>query len=218
MVDQNLDQQEQVTAKFWKPFLCSVFAFIVVAAVLFGLVSITFEDIAFKKKAIAALLLMNLGVTIIIMLRFRFSGFVVMRVVIPVLSAIFGGILGGMSTALYSLFDQTPIGLFSGGIIGLLAGVNYCAIIANKCLEMQKESRSLFILQVGIVTGIVSSTLVHLVMMIAYEQYSPIGMGIGLPFGVIAGVVLGAIACILVARKLKPVDVKSSGSEFINSK
>ena len=49
-------------------------------------------------------------------------------------------------------------------------------------------------------TGILCSTLVHIVLMIFCVESNPFGMIIGIPFGTFAGFILGAISGVIVKK------------------
>lgn len=116
-----------------------------------------------------------------------------------VLSAATGWLFGRASEEAYISFGNT--GEFAGLFFGALAGVCFAPLLAG-CPERIKRLHSFlwFAIPVGMATGIVCSTLVHLALMIVNRTANPFGIIIGIPYGTFAGAVLGLIAGLIVRK------------------
>ncbi len=101
---------------------------------------------------------------------------------LAVLSAVTGGLFGIASSVAYTLREET--GAFAGIFFGALTGACFGWFSAS----------------VGMVAGVICSTLVHLALMIAERTANPFGIVIGIPFGAFAGAILGAIAGAVVKK------------------
>ena len=117
------------------------------------------------------------------------------------------GVLGGATGWVFgraceeAYISSGNTGTFAGLYFGVLAGVCFAPLLAG-CRERIKRLQSFvwFAISVGMVTGIVCSTLVHLALMIVNRTANPFGIIIGIPYGTFAGAVLGLIAGLVVRK------------------
>ena len=109
-----------------------------------------------------------------------------------VLSAATGWLFGMASEAAYS--SSVADGGWAGLFFGALAGSCFAAWLADGSNRL-RQVRSLvwFSISVGMATGVLCSTLVHLALMIVNQTANPFGIVIGIPFGAFAGAILGLI-------------------------
>ena len=118
---------------------------------------------------------------------------------IAILSAGTGLLFGHMSEEAY--LSDSCTGRNAGGILGLLAGICFAVLLANAPDRIKNLSTFKgFSVSVGMVTGIVCSTLVHLALVIVNEETNFAGILIGIPYGVFAGAVLGFISGWIVSK------------------
>ena len=122
---------------------------------------------------------------------------------IAILSTGTGMLFGNMSEAAYISIGTT--GRNAGGVFGLLVGICFAVLLTNtpdriKSLKTFKG----FSTSVGMITGILCSTLVHLALIIVNEETNFAGILIGIPYGIFAGAVLGFISGFLVKTFYSP--------------
>lgn len=120
----------------------------------------------------------------------KYSAFIM---ALGVLSTATGWLFGGWSEKAY--VGHGLQGGTAGAFFGLLVGLCFAAIMTGT-LERTRGSKSFVLLctATGMLTGVVCSTLVHLGLMIFYEETNAFGVAIGIPFGICAGAVLGCIS------------------------
>jgi Na+(H+)/acetate symporter ActP len=113
---------------------------------------------------------------------------------VGLVSAIVGSLLGMLAARLYQSEANVAGGWISGCAFGFFVGVYYTKVMFscfNKGLTRKRFiNRGDFM---GIVAGVICSTLVHATLMILSGTSSFIPMLIGAVFGILAGFILGAI-------------------------
>jgi hypothetical protein len=96
-------------------------------------------------------------------------------------------------------FGASP-GMITGGICGLLVGMCYGAVLANTTSEIKTRSGFRgYAVSTGMAAGMICSTIVHLMLMILYGEKTPESIIGGMPFGVIAGNILGYFASLILS-------------------
>jgi prepilin-type processing-associated H-X9-DG protein len=143
------------------------------------------------------------AVTLYILIKFKTVMYLSFIFGIAILSTGTGMLFGNMSEAAYISIGTT--GRNAGGVFGLLVGICFAVLLANtpnriKSLKTFKG----FSTSIGMVTGIICSTLVHLALIIVNEETNFFGILIGIPYGVFAGAVLGFISGFLVKKFYSP--------------
>lgn len=138
---------------------------------------------------------------IIVAFRVQLRRYWILTVCIAVGTAGVSFILGGLSAILYySGTSGSPDILFLT-IPGFLLGVAFVPVLGKICTRLNKGQGFIGLsVLAGAVTGIIGSTIVHVLMMIFYQDSSvlkPLG---GAGFGIIAGMVLGFISGVFVRR------------------
>jgi hypothetical protein len=119
------------------------------------------------------------------------------RFVVPVcfISAVAGLFLGWFSEMLYDYDYVRGWGMYGGLIFGLAVALCYCAFIARTPARLKRhDDFYVYTATVGMLAGIICSTAVHLLLMIANWQPEPFGLMGGMSFGMLAGAVLGMIS------------------------
>jgi len=153
--------------------------------------------------------------TLYVLIRYKIAPYFSFVLVIAVLSAGTGMFFGNMSEDAYlSVFRDGTTGLYSGGFFGLLVGICFPVLLANtpdriKTLKTFKG----FAASVGMITGVICSTLVHLALIIVNKETNFAGILIGIPYGVFAGAVLGFISGFMLKRIYKPELVEPNAHE-----
>jgi prepilin-type processing-associated H-X9-DG protein len=132
-----------------------------------------------------------------IVVRFKTLKYLPFVLTVAIFSAGTGLFLGNMSEQAY--LSESFTGRNAGGIFGLLTGVCFAVLLAN-APDRIKNLRTFkgFSASVGMATGIICSTLVHLALIIVNEETNFAGILIGIPYGVFAGAVLGFVSGFLV--------------------
>ncbi len=106
-----------------------------------------------------------------------------------------------MAELQYRASDVRGVGIIAGGILGFVVGVCYVSILSKIPLSLkQQEGFKGYAVSLGMATGVICSTIVHLFLMIMHEEIMPFGMIAGLPFGVLAGSILGAISASIIKK------------------
>lgn len=115
------------------------------------------------------------------------------------LSTVAGGGLGLFSGQAYRHYQE--FGGIAGVFFGLLTGLCFASLLAG-CPDRIKQLKTFFgfSASVGTVAGILCATLVHLALIIINRETNFFGMLIGIPFGVVAGAVLGGISGFIVKK------------------
>ncbi len=147
-----------------------------------------------ETATMSVLALVCVTFTIYILIKYDFAQYWIFILLLTLLSAGAGILLGDYSEEAYSA-RHSDAGWISGGFFGLLAGICFAILFAN-CSEKIKKLNAFagFASYVGMVTGIICSSLVHIALMIVYGEINPFGIVIGLPYGIAAGAVLGYIS------------------------
>jgi len=106
-----------------------------------------------------------------------------------------GAFLGAMSEDIYVFKAFHHTGMISGGILGVLAGICYAIILVGILPKIkQKKCFNEYATAMGMLTGIICSTFVHLILMIVAAEPLPFGIMAGMGFGIFAGGLLGRIS------------------------
>ncbi|MDH4203600.1 MAG: hypothetical protein OEV87_12010 [Phycisphaerae bacterium] len=142
-----------------------------------------------------------IAVTAYIWLRYARAKYWLFVLSVTLLAAMTGRYFGDDSERAY-IFVHDPGGGRAGLFFGLLVGICYASLVTH-WLEKRKPVKSVigFATSAGMAAGIVSATLVHMMLMIVINDTNCSGIVIGIPYGVGAGAVLGLISG-LILRKL----------------
>lgn len=132
--------------------------------------------------------------TLIIIAKYHSAKCWIFAIILAALSAAFGGALGAWAQFFYSPPTSHISGMSSGAFFGVLSAFGYVFLafaIASKLKS--PEITTSWAIPLGMLTGAICSTLVHATLIITTRLniYSLLIMG--LPFGTIAGLILGAI-------------------------
>lgn len=119
--------------------------------------------------------------------------------VLGIVSAIVGALLGMVAKYLY--YTDNLHGGIWGGFFGLLAGVCFVAVLAGFQRRKQLKNFISFSTDAGMLTGIICSSMVHLMLMIESKDFELGGLLLGVPFGVVAGAILGIITAKILKGK-----------------
>lgn len=135
-------------------------------------------------------------------------------VVMGVLSTAVGAFFGFLAEAAYGWSMLSHAGAWSGAFFGLLVGICYIPII-SATLEKVKNKKHLgtFLAASGMVTGIICSTLVHAAMLLLYGSTKAYGMIVGVPYGTVAGLILGLITAGIFKSRLKATKPAPTGGQ-----
>lgn len=115
--------------------------------------------------------------------------------VLSVFSGATGAFFGTGAELFYIFSWDGQQGAIAGGIIGVVVAVSYAAILSNRRDRFTEQCYLRgYALALGMATGIICSTLVHLALLILSDDKNISGILLGLPCGFIAGLVLGAIS------------------------
>lgn len=157
--------------------------------------------------------------TLYVLIRYKVITYLPFVLFIAVLSTGTGLYFGNMSEEAYNsfIFDGTT-GLYSGAFFGLLVGICFPVLLANAPERIQRlRTFKGFAASVGMVVGVICSTLVHLALIIVNKETNFAGILIGIPYGVAAGAVLGLISGFVVNKfySHKPIEteIKSESIE-----
>ncbi len=161
-----------------------------------------------KKVSVIFIGLIVFVSVVFILCRYLHKKYLLFIVLIGLISAGVGCFFGLLAEMLYRVKDFHGIGIIAGGIVGLAVGICYTAILANtdSWLKQQKSFKG-YAVSLGMAAGVICSTIVHLVLMIMHEEKKLFGMAAGLPFGIIAGAILGAI-CFGIVKKYYTEDAQ----------
>ena len=126
--------------------------------------------------------------------------------VLTLVSAGFGFVLGGLAELLYPLENAKGIGWQTGLIFGFIVGICY-SISLGKLYNNVKQGKSFvgYGVLMGIIAGVICSTSVHTALMVAYEKSKFFRMGIGALFGIGAGALLGLISSAIFKKCYKTI-------------
>ena len=153
----------------------------------------------FSQIIVLLTILGGLGVVVTLYVRVKFKTVMYLPFIfgIAILSTGTGYLFGLMSEEAYISIGTT--GRNAGGVFGLLVGICFAILLANTP-DRIKSLRTFkgFSTSVGMMTGIICSTLVHLALIIVSKETNFAGILIGLPYGIFAGAVLGFISGFLV--------------------
>jgi len=142
--------------------------------------------------------------TLVVIFRCWTRGSLLLTAVMAIGSMAAGLVCGGSSELLYAAASGTA-GALAGVFYGFLAGVCYSAYLRSSAMKIESNGDlCLYAVSLGMATGIIASTLVHLTLMLVHQDFHG-GLPIiaGIPFGVVAGAILGTIAAAIIGRNLK---------------
>jgi hypothetical protein len=120
-----------------------------------------------------------------------------LSVAMAVLAPIAGGYCGLLSQLIYELPPLArPPGLVAGIVVGILAALAYAPFLAVTSTGLVRHrDRLLYAVGTGMAAGIVSAWVVHIVLMlICRNMYAGLTLIVGIPYGLVAGTILGFIA------------------------
>jgi len=135
---------------------------------------------------------------------------------LSIISAAVGAVLGALAEFLYRIENPTGHGWLSGLVLGFLIGVIYCLLTAKR-KEQGKHVIGYGTL-LGILAGLVCSTMVHIILMITYRTTRLSGMKIGILFGITAGAILGLISSAILEKSYPLADKTNPLAEGESSK
>ena len=95
------------------------------------------------------------------------------------LSAGTGLYFGNMSEKAYTYSGHA--GSIGGALLGLWVGLCYAALVTNRIEKLKNLKILGFAFSVGMATGVICSTLVHIVLIIVNEETNFYGIVIGIP-------------------------------------
>jgi len=170
---------------------------------------------AYSKNLQKILALVGLCLTVFVVFKYGTAKRWEFIILTGILSAATGAFFGNMSEKAYISFGQT--GLHAGGYYGLLVGLCYAVLMVHWLKKLYPLKTIVgFASSVGMVTGIVCATLVHIVLIIVNEETNFFGIIIGIPYGIFAGAILGAISGLILKKTYKPQLVNESSVEGVN--
>ncbi len=151
-----------------------------------------------KIIAFAWICLIVLATAIYILYKFPIKKRFTAIILISLLAGLAGGFFGHLSELIYTSYKLQHIGAIAGATWGIIAGICYGAILAALPFEFkQQKSFQGYAVSTGMLTGILCSTIVHILLMITRWQPMPLGIFAGIPYGVLCGAILGAISSFL---------------------
>lgn len=155
----------------------------------------------FKTVSLAVLGLACVSVTVLILIRYKAAEYGLFVVILAVLSAATGLFFGKMSEQAYIIITGGSPGAIAGALIGVLGGACFTVILMN-CSENKKRLKRFweYSAYIGMIMGVVCSTVVHIALMIVNKEANPFGIVIGIPYGIFAGAMLGLISGVIVKR------------------
>jgi hypothetical protein len=145
-----------------------------------------------QLAAIAAVILI---VAVSILIKFCDKKFMVFAIIISLISSGIGWFLG-LSSSVFYLSDKFPRAAPAAGIaIGFLTGLVYAVFLANVPADF-KLSRNFggFAVSLGLAAAVFCPTIANLIVMALNKTMNPMGLLAALPFGIIAGLILGLIS------------------------
>lgn len=156
--------------------------------------SIDKTKILFKIVAIAVIGLLMLGGMVVVVCKYWAAKEFFYALVLGLISAGIGCIFGSWAEFLYPVNDVYRVGMYVGGSVGFVVGICYAMILTGIPTEFKKQRGFKgYASSLGMVAGSICSTIVHLILMIAYGETTPLGMISGLPYGIVAGAIFGRI-------------------------
>jgi len=128
-------------------------------------------------------------------------------------SAIVGFIFGGWGEMFYQTESFARIGTFGGMGLGLWIGLCYVGVLMKLQPRLKRdESIGLLASSLGMVAGMICSTLLHLALILIHRDNQGWAyMIVALPFGIVGGAILGSISGWVVCKFYRPVK-----SEVVN--
>jgi hypothetical protein len=116
---------------------------------------------------------------------------------IGIIGAVCGVLMGFLAQGLHYMPPHTgSVGAIAGALTGLLAGLAYASLVTATIDRIEKSTdRTRYAAAVGMVTGVICSLVVHSVLLLMSNDMKD-GMPLvaGIPFGVLAGGVVGWVA------------------------
>jgi len=107
----------------------------------------------------------------------------------------FGFVFGAFAQAVYEERGFADLGMTAGAILGLIFGLVYAAFLTNTPQQLKQSSRFKdYAVATGMLAGVICSTILHVLLMIMNESPRLNGITAGLPFGILAGAILGSIS------------------------
>lgn len=111
------------------------------------------------------------------------------------MSASTGWLFGNMSEFVYLDSPFLYAGDISGTFFGLVVGICYAAVASSYWDKLRQiELFKTFFTSIGMLVGVLCSTLVHAALMITYVESNPFGLVMGIPFGIFAGAIMGLVS------------------------
>lgn len=110
-------------------------------------------------------------------------------------SAAIGFLCGLWAEELYQGESLQGIGAKVGAILGAWLAPCFIGLLMKYQVKLQRKNMMQLSVALGVATGAICSTLFHLSLILIYRE--PMGfafMGLGLPFGILAGLILGAFS------------------------
>jgi len=105
--------------------------------------------------------------------------------------AAYGMVLGARTVSHISIVGL--IGQWWGAFTGLVAGAIWCRLLIPRALRSSEGGLAGAGALVGLCVGLLSTVLLHAVLMFVSSRSEPMVLGIGLACGMVAGPIVGAI-------------------------
>jgi prepilin-type processing-associated H-X9-DG protein len=165
------------------------------------------NKLTFKKMIISVTGVIIIAGACIILYRYQFWKCWGFAVLLGLSSAVFGWFLGGLGQSLHRVKIFQEFGMIAGAVLGFIVGLCYVAVLTKTSYSIkQPEAFKGYAVSLGMATGAICSTIVHLLLMIINEEKIPLAMIVGLPFGIIAGAILGWISSAVIKNKTQGVE------------
>ncbi|OHB56702.1 MAG: hypothetical protein A2Y07_03550 [Planctomycetes bacterium GWF2_50_10] len=113
-----------------------------------------------------------------------------------------GALFGAVAENIYQSKQFTGLGVWGGAGLGVIFAFAFVPFVISTTQKYGVKQITMYMAAVGMITGILCSTVLHLMLMIAHAQTFPYGIIIGVPFGIMSGAILGYIAGVLLKKKI----------------
>lgn len=126
----------------------------------------------------------------------RFRKYPVLGLVTGIGAGLAGLLFGAWAGAFYpSETSNTPYGAWGGAGLGMWIGLCYTGLLMNLQSRLHSDNILRLAIALGMAAGLLCSTLLHLGLILYCRQpYGFVFMAAGMPFGIICGVIVGAVS------------------------
>ncbi len=146
----------------------------------------------FRKTAVWIIGIVIAVIWCFILYKYRFTKFWLFSILLGIASAGVGYFFGAYSNELYRHIGINKFyGAETGAILGFIVGTCYAVIIAQ---TSEKIKNTGYAVATGMATGAICSTLLHIILMVIYGKPVLLYIIAGLPYGIIAGAILGTLS------------------------